>query len=285
MFENKKICVFGGTGTIGSLIVDYLLEQHPSVVRVFSNDENSLWDSYRQWGHGLELRYILGDIRDPEKLKKVLKGIDYVFNCAAIKHVPFCEYNPMEAVKTNILGLENIIEACVYNKIKKLLHVSTDKSVKASTVMGSTKFIGERIVQMRWAQNPEIEMVCVRLGNVWDSRGSIVPLIRECQKQHRAIPLTHIDMTRYFMQPQEVIEFIMKAFQEGGKGEIFIPKLKIVKIMDIIKGEVGIDYPFEEIGIRRGEKIEEELISEEELRVAEEYEDKWIIRSDWKEIY
>jgi len=283
IFENKKICVFGGTGTIGSLIVEYLLTQNPSVIRVFSNDENSLWESQQKW-HNSNMRYLLGDIRDLDRCILALKDIDYVFNAAAIKHVPFAEYNPLEAVKTNIIGLDNIINASIYRKIKKLLHISTDKAVRPSTVMGASKQIGERILQMRWAQNPEIKMVCVRLGNVWNSRGSILPLINECKKQEKPIPITDLDMTRYFMQPEEVTKFIIDSFREGREGEIFIPKLKTVKILDIMHGEVGINYPFEEIGIRRGEKLEEELISEEELRFAEEYENKWILKSNFKHI-
>jgi FlaA1/EpsC-like NDP-sugar epimerase len=283
-FENKRICVFGGTGTIGSLIIEYLKTQKPSVIRVFSNDENSLWESQRKLGYDSNMRYLLGDIRDLDRCITALKGIDYVFNAAAIKHVPFAEYNPLEAVRTNIIGLDNIINACVYRNVKKLLHISTDKAVRPSTVMGASKQIGERILQMRWAQNPEIKMVCVRLGNVWNSRGSIIPLIRECKKQEKPIPITHKNMTRFFMQPEEVIDFIMESFREGGDGEIFIPKLKVVKLLDIMQGEVGIEYPFEEIGIRRGEKLEEELISEEELRFAEECDKKWILKSNFKYI-
>lgn len=285
-FEKRKICVFGGTGTIGSLIVEYLKTQNPSVIRVFSNDENSLWESQQKWHYGdnNNIRYLLGDIRDLDRCILALKDIDYVFNAAAIKHVPFSEYNPLEAVKTNIIGLDNIINACIYHKIKKFLHISTDKAVKPSTVMGASKQIGERILQMKWAQNPEVEMVCVRLGNVWNSRGSIIPLIKECKKQNKKVPITNLDMARYFMQPKEVIDFIIESFREGGEGEIFIPKLKIVKILEVMRGEVGIDYPYEEIGVRRGEKIEEELISEEELRDAKEYEKKWILKSNFKDI-
>jgi FlaA1/EpsC-like NDP-sugar epimerase len=282
LFQNKVICVFGGPGTIGSLIVEYLRPLRTKAIRVFCNNENELWEVQQQWGYGIDntIRYLLGDIRNRERCKLALKGVDYVFNAAAIKHVPFAEYNPLEAVNTNIIGLDNIINACVERKVKKLLHISTDKAVRPSTVMGATKFIGERLLKMRWAQNPKVNMICIRLGNVWNSRGSIIPLVNECMKLEKPIPLTHPDMTRYFMQPEEVIKFIMEAFEYGKRGEIWIPKLKVVKILDIIKGEAGIDYPYEEIGIRKGEKINEELISEEELRIAREYEHKWIIGNE-----
>jgi len=281
VFENKKICVFGATGTIGTLIIDYLLTQNPEVIRVFANSENSLWLSRQQWKE-INIRYLLGDIRSLERVRSALKDIDYVFNAAAVKHVDFAEYNPMEAVSVNINGLNNIIQACIERKVKKLLHISTDKVVNTSTVMGATKLIGERLVQIRWSQNPTVQMVVVRLGNVWNSRGSIVPLIHECMKQHRPIPLTHPEMTRYFIQPEELIKFVMDAFENGGKGEIYVPKLKVVKILDLIHNEAGISYPFETIGIRRGEKLSEELISQEELRFATELQDKWIIKHEIK---
>jgi len=281
VFENKKICVFGATGTIGTLIVNHLLTQNPEVIRVFANSENSLWLSRQQWKE-INVRYLLGDIRSLERVRSALKDIDYVFNCAAVKHVDFAEYNPMEAVSVNINGLNNIIQACIERKVKKLLYISTDKVVNTSTVMGATKLIGERLVQIRWSQNPTVQMVVVRLGNVWNSRGSIVPLIHECMKQHRPIPLTHPEMTRYFIQPEELIKFVMDAFENGGKGEIYVPKLKVVKILDLIHNEAGISYPFETIGIRRGEKLSEELISQEELRFATELQDKWIIKHEIK---
>lgn len=281
ILKNKTVCVFGGTGTIGSLIVDYLRKQKPYSIRVFSNDENSLWESQQKWKN-TNMRYLLGDIRNYERVKVALKGVDYVFNCAAVKHVPFAEFNPLEAVTTNILGLENIINASIEKGVKKLLHISTDKAVEPTTIMGATKFVGERLIQVRWAQNPNLGMVCVRLGNVWNSRGSIIPLIHECKKQQKPVPLTSIDMTRYFIQPEELVEFVFDAFKKGFMGEIFVPKLKVVRILDILHGENGIDYPFEVIGLRKGEKLTEKLLTEEELKGAEELEKYWIIRHEFK---
>lgn len=288
MFDKKTICVFGGTGTIGSLIVEELMK-YDCIIRVFCNSENELWEKRNEWNEKFKdtedfekVRYLYGDIRDLERVNRALKGVDYVFNCAAMKHVPYCEYNPLEAVKTNVLGLNNVIQGCIENNVKKLLHVSTDKAVEPSTVMGATKMIGEKILQMRWQQNPDVQMVCVRLGNVWASRGSIMELVKECRKQEKPIPITDKKMKRFFMTPDEVCSFIFESFREGGYGEIFIPKLKQVNILEVIRGEVGIEYPFEEIGIRKGEKLEESLISSEELRLdtLEETRTKWIIHND-----
>ncbi len=269
--------MFGGTGTIGSLIVEYLKTQEPYAIRVFTNDENSLYEAKKRWGTNNEMRYFLGDIKDYQRVLASMNRVDYVFNCAAIKHVPFAEDNPLEAVKTNVIGLHNILQGCLFHKVLKVLHISTDKAVEPTCVMGNTKAIGEKLLQVCWSQNPYIKMVCVRLGNVWDSRGSIVPLIRECEKLQKPIPVTSMEMTRYFMQPNEVVEFIMLAFREGGDGELFIPKLKIVKLSEVIKGEVGIQYPIKVIGLRRGEKLSEKLITEEELTYCIENEEYWII--------
>ena len=278
MFENRKICVFGGSVTIGSLIVEYLKTHDPDTIRIFSNDENSLWECQQKWGFK-RLRYLLGDIRNFERVKLALKEIDYVFNCAAIKHVPFAEYNPMEAVTTNILGLENIINASIEKGVKKLLHISTDKAVEPTTIMGCTKMISERILQIRGHQNPkQIEMICVRLGNVLGSRGSIIPLVHKLKREGKPIIITDPNMERFFMNPIEVIKFIMKAFKCGKRGEIWIPKLKEEKLMDIISKEIGKKYPIEIIGKRKGEKIHEKLLSDYEVKIVEEkHRNYWIL--------
>ena len=227
-----------------------------------------------------KLRYIYGDIRDLDRVRRALKGVDYCFNCAAMKHVPYCEYNPLEAVKTNIIGLDNVIEGCIEHDVKKLLHVSTDKSCEPICVMGATKMIGEKLLQMRWQQNPNNQMVCVRSGNIWNSRGSLMKLVEECKKTNKPVPITDKRMRRYFIQPEELIEFIILAFKEGKNGEIWIPKLKEISIMDAIHEGVPDDYPLIEIGIRKGEKLEEKLISECENVI--EKEKYWIIESDIK---
>ena len=281
-FENKTICVFGGTGTIGSLIVEYLLTKNPETIRVFSNDENSLWECQQKWKeYQYHLRYLIGDIRNLERVKRALKGVDCVFNCAAIKHVPFAEYNPREAVDVNIIGLDNIIEGCRVHKIKKLLHISTDKAVEPTTTMGMTKGISERIVQTRWTQNPEIQMVIVRLGNVYGSRGSVIPLVREQKAKGQPITITNPDMNRFFMQPEEVTDFIMKAFEKGKDGEIWVPRLKESKLIDVIRKEVG-DCPMTIIGNRKGEKLNEKLLNDYEKSMALIIQDAWVIKnSGW----
>jgi len=276
-FKDKTICVFGGTGTIGSLIVEYLVTQKPYSIRIFCNVENELHECKQKWGVDEPYRYLLGDIRDYRRVKRALKGVDYVFNAAAIKHVPEAEYNPIEAVNTNIIGLDNIIEGCVIHEIEKLLHISTDKAVEPTTLMGATKMISERLLQMRWAQNPEIKMVIVRLGNVYGSRGSVIQVIREQKEKGQSITVTNPDMHRFFMMPSEVTEFIMKAFNGNGEGEIWVPKLEESNLMDVLRKEVGKDYPITIIGNRKGEKLHEKLLTDYERSISLISINEWVI--------
>lgn len=281
-FKDKTIIVFGGTGTIGTLIVEHLIKQKPYSIRIFTNDENGLWEKHQEWGTH-NFRYILGDIRNLEKVRRALKGVDYVFNCAAAKHVPICEYNPIEADNINVGGLDNIIDGCIYHKIKKLLHISTDKACEPTTLMGMTKGISEKLVQIRWVKNPTIQMVVVRLGNVHGSRGSVIQIIREQKANGKPITITNPDMHRFFMMPDEVTEFIMKAFKKGKDGEIWVPKLEESNLMDVIRKEVGKDYPITIIGNRRGEKLHEKLLTDYEKLISTTTRDYWIVKNiGWK---
>ena len=273
MFENKTITVFGGTGSIGSLIVESLRQYNPHSIRVFSNDENSLWECQQKWGNG-NIRYLLGDIRDFRRVQRALRDVDYVINSAAIKHVPFAEYNPMEAVDVNIHGLENIIEACFIYGIEKLLHISTDKAVEPSCVMGMTKGIGECLCQIRDNNKGRAKTIisCVRLGNVWGSRGSVIPLIQKRKSLGLPFEITDKRMERYFIKPNDLQKFIFKVFKMMKGGEIFVPKMDSYKIVDLIK-----DMEIKEVGIRKGEKLKESLLTESELANATELEDMWVI--------
>lgn len=278
MFNKKSITIFGGTGTIGMLIVEALLQYDFHSIRIFSNDENSLWKCERKWGND-KLRYLLGDIRDFRRVKRAIRDVNYVFNCAAIKHVPFAEYNPLEAVNVNIYGLENIIEACLVYNIEKLLHISTDKAIRPTSIMGMTKGIGEQLCRIRNDSKGEAQTLisCIRLGNVWESRGSLVKIIEKCVREYKPIPVTDIRMERYFIKQKELQDFILKVFNRMKGGEIYIPKLKNYKIIDIIKDIAGDKYPITIIGRRKGEKLKEKLITKLELEKAIELEDMWVI--------
>lgn len=282
MFLDKTVCVLGGTGSIGTMLVGKILIDNPDSIRIFCNSENELWDAQQKWNTE-KARYLLGDIRDFERVKRAIKGCDYVFNCAAIKHVPFAEYNPMEAVMTNIIGLHNTLEACIKNKIKKFIHISTDKAVEPTTVMGATKMIGERLLQTKWYQNPTRNMNCVRLGNVYNSRGSLIRIFEACVATGIPMRITDGNMERFFMQPGEVVEFIFYTLRNATGGQIYIPKLESVNIVELIRS-IKSDYPIKIIGRRKGEKLKEFLITEEEKSRAIENDYCWILNSERSEV-
>ncbi|MHA1641609.1 MAG: SDR family NAD(P)-dependent oxidoreductase, partial [Promethearchaeota archaeon] len=201
-FENKIILVTGGTGSIGSEIVSQLLKFNPKTIRVLSNSENELWETKLKFKDSVrKLRFLLGDVRNFERINRAAQNADYIFNAAAIKHVPISEYNPMEAIDVNIHGLENLIEAAFKNNVKKLIHISTDKAVVPTTVMGATKMLGERLCISRELAKGSYstEISCVRFGNVLGSRGSIVPLIKEQINNGNSVTLTDDKMRRFFM--------------------------------------------------------------------------------------
>ncbi len=289
-FEDKLVLVTGGTGTIGSEIVNQLLRYNPKTIRILSNSENELWESrlrFKDQSH--KLRFLLGDIRDYERIKKAANNIDYIFNAAAIKHVPISEYNPMEAINVNILGLENIIDAAFSCSVKKLIHISTDKAVNPTTTMGATKMLGERLCVSRELTKGtnKTNISCVRFGNVLGSRGSIIPLIKNQIKNENFVTLTEENMRRFFLSIPQAIELVIKSAVTTKGGEICVLKMPVVKIKDMIEvvieeysEKVGKDpnsIKIKIVGPRPGEKIDEELISPIEYSSCYETEDMFII--------
>ena len=289
-FNDKVILVIGGTGSIGSEIVRQLLELNPKTIRILSNSENELWETNHRFNNSIKkLRFLLGDIRNFERVKRATKNVDYVFNAAAIKHVPISEYNPMEAINVNIFGLENIIEASFECKVKKLIHISTDKAVNPTTVMGATKMLGERLFISRELSKGTHSTIlsCVRFGNVLGSRGSIIPLVKEQIKNGNVVTLTDVKMKRFFMSISEAAKLVLKSMILARGGEIFVLKMPTILIKDLIEviiedycpiiGKNPEKIKIEIIGSRQGEKIEEELISPIESSSVYEIEDMFII--------
>lgn len=289
-FKNKTILVCGGTGSIGSEIVSQLLKYDPKAIRILSNSENELWETNLRFKEYSEkLRFLLGDIRDLERVKRAVKDVDLVFNAAAIKHVPFSEYNPMEAIYVNINGLANIIEACFLYNVKKLVHISTDKAVSPTSVMGATKMLGERLCAARdAAKGSNVTTIsCVRFGNVLGSRGSIIPLIEEQIKTGNKVTLTDEKMERFIMSISDAAALVLKSMILAQGGEIFVLKMPIILIKDLLEVLIKIYAPkcgkdpnsikIEKIGSRPGEKLFEELISPIELENCYETDDMYII--------
>ncbi len=289
-FEDKVISVFGGTGSIGSEIISQLLQYNPETIRIFSNSENELWETKVRFKDSIEkLRFLLGDIRNFERVKRAASKVDFIFNAAAIKHVSIAEYNPMEAIDVNIHGLENIIEAAFINSVNKLIHISTDKAVNPTTAMGATKMLGERLcISREMTKGLHSTIIsCVRFGNVLGSRGSIIPLIKEQIRNDSVVTLTDENMKRFFLSISNAAELVLKSAVLAQGGEIFVLKMPVVLIKDLIEVVIEEYCPkirkdpnsirIKTIGCRRGEKLNEELISPIEFSSCYEIDDMYLI--------
>ena len=268
-FKNKRVAIFGGTGSIGQAILKELIKID-CYITVVSNNENELWETSRKFKDNDNIIYKFCDIRNYESVNDTcLPYIDYVFNCAAMKHVPICEENVINSVYTNIIGLHNIILGCKNNIVLKLIQISTDKAVEPTSVMGATKLIGERLCLSNNSSGIT-KISCVRFGNVYGSRGSIVPIIQDKLQKDKHLPLTDTRMKRYFIKIEKAAEFIINSMIMMEGGEIFVPEMEEIYIVDLFEDlilESGIprtEVTIEEIGIRSGEKITEKLMTAKE---------------------
>ncbi len=289
IFRGKNILVTGGTGSIGSDIVRKVLQREPEVVRVLSNDENCLFSLEQDLRGYSNLRFLVGDVRDKERLQRAVENIHFVFHAAALKHVPLCEYNPFEAVKTNVLGTQNVIEVAMEEQVEKLITISTDKAVNPVNVMGATKLLAERLTISANYYKGERRTVfsCVRFGNVLDSRGSVVPSFREQIRKGGPVTLTDPDMTRFVMSIPKAVELVLEAAAIAEEGEIFIFKMPALRIGDLAQAmieELAPHYGYDPgsikvavSGKRPGEKVYEELLAADEAMNASETEDMFII--------
>ena len=289
-YENKVILVTGGTGTIGSEIVFQILQYNPKTIRVFSNSENELWETKNKFiKYKNKLRFLLGDVRNLERVKRATDGVDYIFNAAAIKHVPISEYNPMEAISVNIIGLNNIIEAALVHEVKKIIHISTDKSVLPTTVMGATKMLGERLcISRNWAKGKHSLIIsAVRFGNVLGSRGSVIPLIKNQIENGNEVTLTGEKMNRFFMSISQAVHLVLRAMILSYGSEIFVLKMSTIHIKDLVEviiekyapkiGKEPKSIKIKDIGPRIGEKFDEDLISPIEYISCYELDDMYVI--------
>lgn len=293
-YEGKVILVTGGAGSIGSEIVRMLLKFNPKVIRVLDINETGLFELEQEL-KSEKLRLFVGDIRDKDRLKRAIEGVDIVFHAAALKHVPLCEYNPFEAVKTNVVGTQNLIDVALDKEVEKFITISTDKAVNPINVMGATKLLAERITTAAnlYKGNRRTAFSVVRFGNVLNSRGSILPLIKNQIKKGGPVTLTDPRMTRFVMSIHDAVMLVLKAGMLAKGGEIFILKMPAIKVLDLIEvvveelapkyGYSRRDMKIDIIGIRPGEKLFEELMTEEEALNAKELEDMYIVYAE--EIY
>ncbi len=281
MFDDKAVLITGGTGSFGQKFARYLLENHkPKKVVIFSRDE------YKQFEMSAllhepehEIRYFIGDIRDKERLYRSFEGIDYVIHAAALKQVPAAEYNPFEAVKTNILGAQNIIDAAIDRGVKKVIALSTDKAVSPINLYGATKLAMEKllIAANAYVGNKETCFSVVRYGNVIGSRGSVIPFFKSfLNNGGRKIPITDERMTRFWITLRQGVELVCRATYEAMGGEVFVPKIPSMRILDLAKA-VAPECEYEVIGIRPGEKLHESLISRDEGRNTVNMDEHYVI--------
>ena len=291
-WKDKVILVTGGTGSFGKKFISIMLKEfHPAKIIVFSRDELKQHEMRVSGYDDPTMRYFIGDVRDVDRLRRAMHGVDIVVHAAALKQVPTCEYNPMEAIKTNILGSSNVIEAALDRGVKKVLALSTDKAVNPINLYGTTKLAAEKLfVQSNvYAAGTVTRFSCVRYGNVVGSRGSIIPLFIQ-QRKNGKITITDERMTRFWLTLEQGVRFVIRCIEQMYGGEVFVPKIPSTRIIDLAK-VIAPEAEIEVIGIRPGEKLHEVLIHEDEARNTVELEDMFVVQPaielwfvhDWKE--
>ncbi len=278
-WHNKVVLVTGGTGSFGKKFVRMMVEEyHPAKVIVFSRDELKQHEMRTSGFNDPTIRYFIGDVRDSERLSRALYGVDIVVHTAALKQVPACEYNPMEAIKTNILGSSNVVNAAIENGVEKVLALSTDKAVNPINLYGATKLAAEKLLiqSNAYAGGRNTRIACTRYGNVVGSRGSVVPLFLK-QRPSGRLTITDERMTRFWISLEQGVRFVIRCVEQMQGGEVFVPKIPSMSMMDLAKAiapEASIDI----IGIRPGEKLHESLISEDEARTTVELADMFVVQ-------
>ena len=280
--EGKKILITGGTGSLGQALTKRLLEMNVDTIRIFSRNEEKQIKMENQFNDE-RLRFLLGDINDYERLKRAFENIDIVFQTAALKHVPKIEYNPFEAIKTNVIGSQNVINACLHENVEKAVAIGTDKAVSPLNTYGATKLLMEKLfVTANNFADPErhiTKFISVRYGNVFGSSGSVIPVFLEQIKKNKKITITDSQMTRFSITMNEALDFILNATDSGKGSEIFVPKMRAYNIMDLKDAiqDLFENVSEEIIGIRSGEKLHEMLINEDEIRYSWEYNNMYLI--------
>jgi UDP-N-acetylglucosamine 4,6-dehydratase len=288
MFKDKTLLVTGGTGTFGNAVVRSFLNTDIKEIRIFSRDEKKQ-DDMRRFYKNDKLKFFIGDVRDIQSVRNAMYGVDYVFQAAALKQVPSCEFFPLEAVKTNILGTENVLTAAIEFGVKKVVCLSTDKAVYPINAMGMSKALMEKIfVAKSRTVEPDKTLICgTRYGNVMASRGSVIPLFVQQIKSGKPLTVTNPDMTRFLMSIEEAVDLVLYAFQNGNQGDRFVKKSPSAKIGDLaqaMKEIFEVENEIKIIGTRHGEKMHETLLTKEEHLVSEDLGDFYRIPADTRDL-
>jgi len=288
VLDNKNILITGGTGSFGHQMIIELMKYKPKLIRIFSRDEDKQHNLRQELLESSileKIQFVIGDVRDYDRMYSVTKDMDIIFHAAALKQVPSVEAHPYEAVKTNIIGAYNVVTAAVARNVSKVIAVSTDKAVKPVNAMGMTKALQEKLILSDEITKDKTTFCCVRYGNVLGSRGSVIPLWDKRLEQNKPLPITHPDMTRFVLTLTQAIDLVFYSLKNGKGGEIFVKKAPATKMVDLAHAYAELktgkkNYPLEYIGIRAGEKIDEVLVSEEEMRRVSEKKDHFVIKRE-----
>ena len=284
MFKNKVLMITGGTGSFGHVVLKRFLSTDVQEIRIFSRDEKKQEDMRIKFNND-KLKFYIGDVRDYDSIYQAMKGVDYVFHAAALKQVPSCEFYPMEALRTNVIGTENVMNAATANKVKRMVLLSTDKAVYPINAMGISKAMAEKfmVAKSRLQSDGETVFCATRYGNVMASRGSVIPLFVSQLKEGRPLTLTDPNMTRFLMSLEDSVDLVLYAFEHGEQGDIFVQKAPSSTVADLaqaVKEIFNKDNEVNVIGTRHGEKLYESLISREEMAHAFDMGDYYRLPAD-----
>jgi len=284
-FTNKIILVTGGTGSFGKKFTQIVLKEHnPKAIRIYSRGElkqQLMQEQFQKFHNYEKLRFFIGDVRDKNRLYRAMNGVDIVIHAAALKQVPTCEYNPIEVVKTNIDGAANVIDAAIDNNVEKVMALSTDKAVHPVNLYGATKLVAEKLFIQgnTYTGGRKTKFSCVRYGNVMASRGSVIPIFQE-QRRNGTITITDRNMTRFWITQEQAVHFIIDCIERMKGGEIFVPKIPSMKIIDLAQA-IAPQSEIKITGIRPGEKINEVLLTGEEARHTKEFDKYFIVEPEY----
>ncbi|WP_407271103.1 polysaccharide biosynthesis protein [Radiobacillus sp. PE A8.2] len=281
MFKDQVILVTGGTGSWGYELVRQLLTYEPKEIRIFSRNESNQFTMQQEFNNNPKLKFIIGDIRDKDAVIEACHGVQYVFHLAALKHVPVCEYQPIEALKTNVHGTQNVIVASMQCNVKRVVYISTDKASNPFNFYGLSKAMGERLIIHANTLDTATKFVCIRGGNVLGTNGSVIHVFKKQIEENAKVGITDMRMTRFFLTLEDAISLVFKATFESVGGEIFVMKMPACKIIDFAKVLIDASskdhVDIEILGIRPGEKIHELLLSEYESAKAISYDDEYFV--------
>ena len=289
LFKNKILLITGGTGSFGNAVLERFLDSDIAEIRVFSRDEKKQDDLRKRYANS-KLKLYIGDVRDYSSVINATRGVDFIFHAAALKQVPSCEFHPMEAVKTNVIGTENVLEAAIQNAVNRVVCLSTDKAVYPINAMGISKAMMEKVMvaKSRNLNASKTVICCTRYGNVMASRGSVIPLFVEQISKGKPLTLTDPNMTRFMMTLADAVDLVLYAFEHGNNGDIFVQKAPAATVETLAKALVGLmeksEHPINIIGTRHGEKLYEALLSREEIACAEDMGDYFRIPPDLRDL-